>query len=489
MIAALLALATTLVVTGVAAAAGTIVARLRTLAAVAGGVALFTVANGRALTTGATERSLAAAAAPLLVALAAVVVAGWRPATALAAAGAVVAGPVRQLLDDPFHDPGCLVRCDPNPLALSPHPGLADLAHLGGAAVLLLALLAAARTLQPRSLAVAALGLVTVPLTAAGEPTGPLLAASAAALALGFDLLRATTHRARLADAVTALTSATDPEAVLADALGTASVSLGYPVGDRLLVDRSGRAMPAPAPGEDVVDIVGPQGPVAQLRGQLTAVAPGELAQVLRGPARLALENNRLAAEASLRSQEIRSSAARLVILAERGRRHLERDLHDGAQRHVLTLGLAIQSAPELPDAVRREAASAVRTVLDQLRDVAHGIRPPQLDTGGLGHAWAVLADRSPVPVEVGTAPENIDRTTAEAAYRLLENTLRTATDAVTATFQITDGGCTVTVTAAAGGNLRERTADQFRALGGSLRSEPIGSGWHHEGRLPPTLG
>ncbi len=489
MTAALLALATTLVVTGVAAAAGTIIARLRNLAAVAGGVALLTVANGRLLTTSPTERSLAAAAAPLLVALAAVVVAGWRPATALAAAGALVAGPLRQLFDDPFHDPGCLVRCDPNPLAMSPHPGLADLAHLGGSAVLLLSLLAAARTLKPQSLAVAAQALVAVPLTAAAEPSGPLLAASIAALALGFDLLRATTRSARLAGAVAALGSAPDPEVVLAEALGTTSVSLGYPVGDGLLLDRAGRAMPAPARGQDVVDIVGPQGPVAQLRGRLTAVAPRELVQVLRGPARLALENNRLAAEASLRSQEIRSSAERLVILAERGRRHLERDLHDGAQRHVLTLGLAIQSAPELPDAVRREAASAVRKVLDQLRDVAHGIRPPQLDTGGLGHAWAVLADRSPVPVEVGTVPDNIDRTTAEAAYRLLENTLRTATEAVTATFRLTDSGCTVTVTAAAGGILRTRTADQFRALGGSLRSEPISSGWRHEGRLPPTLG
>jgi signal transduction histidine kinase len=380
------------------------------------------------------------------------------------------------------------VRCDPNPLVVSPHPALADLAHLGGSAVLLLTLLTAARRAESRLLVVTALALVTVPLTVAGEPAGPLLAAGVAAAALTFDLLRATTRSARLAGAVTALTTAADPEAVLADSLGVTSVSLGYPVAGGVLVDQAGQRLPPPSPGEAVVNIVGPEGLVAQLRGNLNAVAPVALAQALRGPARLALENNRLAAEAIVRTEEVRSSAARLVVLAEQGRRNLERDLHDGAQRHVLTLGLAIQSAPELPDPVRREAASTVRTVLDQLRDVAHGIRPPQLDTGGLAHAWAVLADRSPVPVEVGPVPEDIDPTSAGAAYRLLEDTVRTATAAVTASFRPTDDGWRLVVTAAAAGELTTRIGDQFVALGGSLRSRRVGLGWHHEGRLPPTL-
>ena len=488
MTAALLALATTLVVTGVAAAAGTVVARGRTLGAVAGGVALLIVANGHSLTAGPTERSLATAAAPLLVALAAVALGGWRPTTLLAYAGAVLAGPVRQLLDDPFHDPSCLVRCDPNPLVVSPHPALADLAQLAGSALLLLALLATARRTEARTWAVAALGLVTVPLAVASEQVGALIAAAAAAAALAADLLRASTRSARLARSVTAMSSAIDPDVVLAEALGVASVSLGYPVANGDLVDRGGRPLPDPAPGEAVVDIAGPEGRVAQLRGNLNGVAPKALAQALRGPARLALENNRLAAEAAVRTEEIRSSAERLVLLAERGRRGIERDLHDGAQRHVLTLGLAIQSAPELSEPLRSEAASTVRSVLNQLRDVAHGIRPPQLDTGGLAHAWAVLADRSTVPVEVGAVPVDVDRATAGAAYRLLDDTLRTATAAVTATCQPAADGWTILVTAAAGGHLTTGTADQFRALGGRLRSARAGAGWHHEGHLPPTL-
>ncbi len=59
------------------------------------------------------------------------------------------------------------------------------------------------------------------------------------------------------------------------------------------------------------------------------------LAQVMRGLAHLALENDRLAAEAVVRSYEIQAFAARLIDLAEQGRRRLERDLHDGARNCV----------------------------------------------------------------------------------------------------------------------------------------------------------
>ena len=86
------------------------------------------------------------------------------------------------------------------------------------------------------------------------------------------------------------------------------------------------------------------------------------------GPARLALENSRLAAEAAVRAEELTESAGRLVARAEQSRRSIERDLHDGAQRHVLNLGMAIQADRALPELVRKQAAVTVRSVLDQLR-------------------------------------------------------------------------------------------------------------------------
>lgn len=487
-----LLIATALVVAGALASAGTTVAPARGVAAVTSGAVLLLIADGESLTAQARTQSLATAGVPLAAALLAFVVLGGRPATAIALAGAALAGPVRQLLDDPFHDPGCFQPCEPNPLALTPHPALANAAHIIGGAVMLTALLLPARRLDARPLLVAAAAVAT--LTSArvvdgSLPTSLTFAAAAATAVLAADLSRTITLGARLSRGVTALASTDDPDQVLTEALDGHAVSFGYPDTEGHLVDRDGRPLHPPPQGWTVVEIAGPDGPVAQLRTDVKNIAPRLLTQVLRGPARLALENNRLAAEAAVRSRDIRASAARLVELAENGRRRLEHDLHDGAQRHVLTLGMAIQAEGQLSEDVRRDAERSVRVALDQLRDVAHGIRPPQLDTGGLARGLAVLADRSTVPLVVAPIPADLDGPTSEASYRLVEDVLRTASGPVTVTIRSTPGGTwMLTVAADNGGGLAARASDHFRARGGSVRSQRVGQGWQHVGNLPPTL-
>jgi signal transduction histidine kinase len=103
------------------------------------------------------------------------------------------------------------------------------------------------------------------------------------------------------------------------------------------------------------------------------------------------------------RGQAIENSAAML--------RRIERDLHDGAQARIMAVTmrlsvmreqLASASGPgadatrELLDAVHRDAALAMA----ELRDLAHGIRPPALD-GGLGAAIKSLTAHSPVPIDL----------------------------------------------------------------------------------------
>jgi signal transduction histidine kinase len=103
------------------------------------------------------------------------------------------------------------------------------------------------------------------------------------------------------------------------------------------------------------------------------------------------------------RGQAIESSAAML--------RRIERDLHDGAQARIMAVTmrlsvmreqLASASGPgadatrELLDAVHRDAALAMA----ELRDLAHGIRPPALD-GGLDAAIKSLTAHSPVPIDL----------------------------------------------------------------------------------------
>jgi signal transduction histidine kinase len=480
-----LLVATALTVTGAVAAAGTAVSGLRSGAAVAGGALLVVVADGRTLAAGATARSVATAGLPLVLVLAGLVVHGRRSPLLAAVAGAVLAGPVRQALDDPFHDTGCLRLCDPNPLAVFPHPGLADAVTVVGGVALVGGLVLASRGAWPRTLGgLAMAGFATWSLVT-GTLAGGVLAGSVAVVLLAAELARAESAAARLTDAVAALATAEDPDDLLARAFGGRPVVLGYPVGDGLVVDRAGRRLPAAAPDQTVVEVSGPTGVVAEVRGQLSGVAPVAVARALRGPARLALENNRLAAEATVRADQVRASAARLVALAEEGRRRLEQDLHDGAQRHVLNLGLAVRAEPGLEDDVRAGAAEVIRAVLDQLRDVAHGISPPELGTGGLAHAFAGLADRSPVPLDAGPVPTVLDAASARAAYRLVEETLRSATAPVAVRLTEEPDCWRVSVAAEQGGSTPPSGSDRFRALGGSLVSQRVGSGWRHDGRLP----
>src|SRR5215207_751396 len=94
--------------------------------------------------------------------------------------------------------------------------------------------------------------------------------------------------------------------------------------------------------------------------------------------------------------------------LGLRERRRLERDLHDGAQRRLVSLALTLRLAREKLDAEPDETARLLdraREELDQalseLRDLARGIHPPVLADRGLGAAVEALAARAPLPVTV----------------------------------------------------------------------------------------
>jgi signal transduction histidine kinase len=105
---------------------------------------------------------------------------------------------------------------------------------------------------------------------------------------------------------------------------------------------------------------------------------------------------------------ELSASRARIVAAADQTRRQLERDLHDGIQQRLVSLGLKarmIQKMTPPPAAsIRRELsllADGLFTVLDELREIAHGIHPAVLSEAGLGPALEALARRSAVPVEL----------------------------------------------------------------------------------------
>ena len=102
------------------------------------------------------------------------------------------------------------------------------------------------------------------------------------------------------------------------------------------------------------------------------------------------------------------TSAARIVAAADETRRRLERDLHDGIQQSLVSLGLKAQMiqtmTPRPADKIQRELsllADGLFTALDELREISHGIHPAVLSEAGLGPALEALARRSAVPAEL----------------------------------------------------------------------------------------
>ena len=127
----------------------------------------------------------------------------------------------------------------------------------------------------------------------------------------------------------------------------------------------------------------------------------------------------RRAAEQALREHEIveaqlaevRASRARILEAADRARREIERNLHDGAQQRFVSIALQLQvwlaAHRDLPNDARAELGAVLadlQTGLAELRDLAHGLHPAVLSDRGLEHALSSLVHRAAVPVDLRVA-------------------------------------------------------------------------------------
>jgi signal transduction histidine kinase len=138
----------------------------------------------------------------------------------------------------------------------------------------------------------------------------------------------------------------------------------------------------------------------------------------------LAIEIARLRVELRRQLADVEASRARIVAAANEERRRIERDLHDGAQQRLVSIGLALRHAqhelgrpsPQRASQTLDGALAEVAVAINELRELAHGLPPAQLDAG-LGPALRELARRTPVPVEVKTLGERFDRDLEAAAY------------------------------------------------------------------------
>jgi signal transduction histidine kinase len=233
--------------------------------------------------------------------------------------------------------------------------------------------------------------------------------------------------------------------------------------------------------------------------------APVRLQREVADTAAMLVEMVRLRLELSGALREVASSRSRLQRVGDEERRRLERDLHDGAQQRLVSLGMALRLAQRHlgdrttdVDGVLDEAVAQLGTAVAELREVANGLRPSALD-GGLAPALSSLAESATLPIDLRidasrAIPDDIATTTYYVVSESVTNVVKHADasridlhvehDHDQLVVRIEDdgrGGATLRPGSGLAG-----LSDRVAAAGGTLRlTSPPSDGTSVEVRLP----
>ncbi|WP_165367719.1 sensor histidine kinase [Phytoactinopolyspora endophytica] len=230
----------------------------------------------------------------------------------------------------------------------------------------------------------------------------------------------------------------------------------------------------------------------------------------------LALHNVSLdtALQASLdelkeRNVELQASRARIVAAADASRREIERNLHDGAQQHLVAMavkvGLLARLAGDDPETVRamlEELREQIQVTVNELRELAHGIYPPLLRDHGLGEALRNAASRAVLPTTVSVETDRRFDAAAEAAVyfcclEALQNAGKHAGEGASAVvkvwvadgalvLEVRDDGAGFNAVAGDSGHGFVNMRDRVGALGGTLSvTSAPGQGTVVRGSMP----
>jgi signal transduction histidine kinase len=202
----------------------------------------------------------------------------------------------------------------------------------------------------------------------------------------------------------------------------------------RRYVDGEGRAyeLPEHDPARVVTKVERDGECIAAIVHDGTLPHMSEHVQAVGAAAALALENERLDAALRAKLDELRSSRERMLQIGLEERRRLERDLHDGAQQRLVSMALNIRLAraklnedPLAAEQLLASAGSELESALEELRELARGIHPAVLTDRGLATALETLANRAPMPVELGELPdERLPEAVELAAYFVVAEAL-----------------------------------------------------------------
>jgi len=246
---------------------------------------------------------------------------------------------------------------------------------------------------------------------------------------------------------------------------------------------------------------------VDKRRGETLNNVEQKLISDLAGQAGLVLKNVGLTRELLARLDDLRASRQRLVTAQDEERRRLERDLHDGAQQHLVALKIKVglaEAAAE-PESKARPILAQLKQdadeALDNLRELARGIYPPLLASDGLQAALASHVRRLAIPVnlrvdDVPRQPREVEGAVYFCCLEALQNVVKSAeasavdvhisTDNSMLTFRVEDDGKGFEPATVTRGSGLQNMRDRLEALGGSLevRSAP-GHGTTVVGKIP----
>jgi signal transduction histidine kinase len=234
-----------------------------------------------------------------------------------------------------------------------------------------------------------------------------------------------------------------------------------------------------------------------------------EFVEAVASYALIALENQRLTAKVESSLREVRASRARILSSADRERRRIERDLHDGAQQRLVALRVQLELAEELvrgdPERGRKrmhELGEEVGATLEEIQALARGVYPSLLADRGLAEALGAAALRLPLaatvePDGIERYPEDVESAVYFCCLEAMQNASKHAPDAHSVMitldqtgdelrFEVRDDGAGFDEATASPGAGLTNMRDRLAAVGGhvEVRSVP-GRGTVVTGSVP----
>jgi len=205
---------------------------------------------------------------------------------------------------------------------------------------------------------------------------------------------------------------------------------------------------------------------------------------------------------------ELQASRGRLVAAADAERRRIERNLHDGAQQHLVALSVKVrlleqfaERDPERARSLLKQLQDDVSSAIEELRSLAHGIYPPLLSSAGLGVAMSAACRRAQLPTSleadgVGRHAPEVEAAVYFCCLEALQNAAKHAgagasarvriwEDAGGLLFEVFDNGPGFETNRQSEGAGLTNMRDRLGAVGGMLRVESGAGGTRIHGVVP----